>query len=305
MNQNPLRRTDLAAESHDFHCYREALGDSVSYSQKSLGSHEISEISINDPHGESLIGKPMGSYITVSFSKITEMDHNAREDLTKAVTESLCRLIKGLGTPINKVLVAGLGNRSLTADTVGPATAEAITLTRPISLSDPPLFRRLGHLETSMIIPAVLGETGIESSDLVKSAADIVKPDLIIAVDALAARSPKRLMNTIQLCDTGIAPGSGVGNKRPSIDRKTMGVPVIAIGVPTVVDSSALIYDALEGSGIPDKEIPKALEELLSNHKSFFVTSKDCDIVIKELCSMLSEAIDRALSVPEDATLQP
>jgi spore protease len=192
------------------------------------------------------------------------------------------------------VLIAGLGNRNLTADTVGPFAAEGVTMTRPIALSDPSLFEKLNHAETSVIIPCVMGETGIESAHLVKSAVKIVKPDLVIAVDALAARSPDRLLTTLQICDTGIAPGSGVGNGRASINRSTMGVPVIAIGVPTVVESRTLIYDAIAKA--KSKALSQEIERILSEESSFFVSPKDSDVITENAAKIISSSINSAFN---------
>ena len=139
-----------------------------------------------------------------------------------------------------------------------------------------------------------MGQTGIETLELLQGAVDCVKPDLILAVDALAARSCDRLASTLQISDAGIAPGSGVGNHRAPITREAMGVPVIALGVPTVVNSATLVYDALEQAGI--EEIGAPLQRVLKNGKSFFVSPKDSDVVTEEASRLLSDAIGAAFT---------
>lgn len=296
MNQNSFIRTDLATELHESLREEESLASHLCHSEENADGVKISRIHIKSQEGEGLLGKPMGKYITLSFGKVWLMSRDQCQSIAEHLAKAIKELMAHIEPPVKRVLVAGLGNRNLTADTIGPLTAEKITLTRPIALSDPKLFEKLCHLETSVIIPCVSGETGIESTDLVKSAVDIVKPNLIIAVDALGARSPDRLLSTIQLCDTGIAPGSGVGNAKSHINSSSMGVPVIAIGIPTVVDSSTLVYDALEKSGIDANELPGELAELLNNQRSFFVSPKECDIAIKELTSIVAQGLDLALS---------
>lgn len=145
--------------------------------------------------------------------------------------------------------MAGLGNRYIASDAIGPLAVRDITVTRHIKELDPALFGSLGSATVSAIAPGVIRQTGIEAVEIIRGAAENVSPGLIIAIDALAAKSIDRLAVTVQLSDTGIAPGSGIGNARKAIDRATLGIPVISVGVPTVVDSSTLIYDMLNLAG--------------------------------------------------------
>ena len=147
-------------------------------------------------------------------------------------------------------------------------------------------------------MPGISEQTGIESSELIKSAVSMAKPDLVVLIDALAAASPDRLVRTVQLCNTGISPGSGVGNRKERLDRAALGVPVIAVGVPTVVDSSTLVFDALERSGMTQDNIPPSLLELLENGKRFFVSTGDCDASVKELSLIIADALNEAFSLP-------
>ena len=191
--------------------------------------------------------------------------------------------------------MAGLGNRYIASDAIGPLAVRDITVTRHIKELDPALFGSLGSATVSAIAPGVIGQTGIEAVEIIRGAAENVSPGLIIAIDALAAKSIDRLAVTVQLSDTGIAPGSGIGNARKAIDRATLGIPVISVGVPTVVDSSTLIYDMLNLAGADD--IPDCVKNALDNGRSFFVTLKDADSASRENAKLIARAINLAFSV--------
>ena len=196
------------------------------------------------------------------------------------------------------VLVAGLGNRRITADAVGPETVDRITVTKHLQTLDPSLFRQVGQLAVAALAPGVLGDTGVEAAELVAQAAQAVKPDAVIAVDALAARNVDRLGRTVQLSDCGISPGSGVGNRRMALTKSTLGVPVIALGVPMVVNSSTLVRDALSEAGLED--ISPALRAVLENGKSFFVTPKESDAAVEAFSEIMAMALDMALAAPKE-----
>ncbi len=282
--------TDLAAECRDD---AEAGGLSgVRYSENEHGSLSISRIEILDEGGERALGKPKGVYVTLTFP-----DLRYSEDLPSirsALAEQIRFLMDVLAPGAQTVLVVGLGNRRMIADAVGPQTTERILVTRHLRTLEPGLFADLGQRAVAAIAPGVLADTGVEAAHLVKKTVEAVCPDLVIAVDALAARHSDRLGCTVQLSGAGIAPGSGVGNARMALSRDTLGVPVLALGVPTVVNSATLVYDALEKAGV--KELPEALAEVLENQRRFFVTPKDCDEVVDGLCDLLAAALDAALA---------
>ncbi len=236
------------------------------------------------PSGEST-GNPTGNPGEDWSASLEGSEFDASELKKKQREEERC------------VLAVGLGNRKMTADAVGPSTVDQITVTRHLASMDRPLFESLRHRSVAAITPGVLGDTGMESAETVKAVVRQLKPRAIIAVDALAARSTERLATTVQLCDKGIHPGSGVGNDRPGLNEESLGVPVIAVGVPMVVDSSTLVYDVLENAGIT--ELPAALRRVLENGKSFFVSIKEADAAVKTLSEILSEALDEALALAE------
>ena len=292
VNGSKYQRTDMALEA----CPQNEDGSlhGIISNERSIGGFSVTEMQITTPEASSLIGKPQGKYITVSIGKIWLQHDDKWNTAAKIIANELKKLIYESGAP-DGVLIAGLGNRSIVSDAIGPMTLENVTANRHIKESDPSLFEKLHSLPISAVIPGVTGQTGMEALELIKGASDAVKPSVIIVIDALASKSVDRLGTTVQISDTGISPGSGIGNRRHAISRSTLGVPVISVGVPTVVDSSTLVFDTLEKAGVT--EISESLERELENGRSFFVTLKDVDTVISEMSSLLSHSLHIALSL--------
>ena len=280
-------RTDLASEAKEAANIENIRG--ISYCEKDVFGVAVSDMKITSEEGSSIIGKPVGRYITVECKKSWLLSDEEKENVISALTDYITELVpKGNKT----VLVVGLGNRDITPDSLGPRTVDGLIVTRHVKEYDPKLFDSIGQEEIAAIAPGVVGQTGIETLELIRGAVERVKPDVVIAVDALAARSVDRLGSTLQLSDTGISPGSGIGNRRREINRTSIGVPVIAIGVPTVVDSSTLVYDALSKAGIED--IDSSLKSVLENGRSFFVSLKESDVALAESAALISSALNRA-----------
>lgn len=286
-------RTDLACES-------------INTSSHSPGTHykdyvhcsvPISELIIENEEGEKAAGRKIGRYATIHSGYLYLMDEDKKFALTEAISflissfaERLCKCSISKET---KVLIAGLGNRFITADSIGPRTADKIVVTAHITEERARcIFDELGTARICAIHPGVMGQTGIEAVAMIKGACDHFRPDVVIAVDALSARSTKRLCATIQLSDAGIEPGSGIGNRRGAVNSKTLGFPVIAIGVPTVVDSATLISDALMKAGVT--EFDNRLTSVLSEEANFFVSPRDSDSLCEDISSLLAGAINRA-----------
>lgn len=292
-NTNGYTRTDLACESGV------TLDHSVAGAKyREYDCHGISaaELIVTDDEGAAATGRDKGRYVTLSFGNITLMSGEEKNSLESAIAEELASFIEkaaGKITPSTKVLVAGLGNRHITADSLGPAAADGVYVTRHV-IGKIKALDSLGCSIISAVAPGVLGQTGIEAAEIIKGAAALVKPDVIIAIDALAARSVSRLCTTVQLSNSGISPGSGIGNKRLAIDSSSMGAPVVALGVPTVVDSSSMVYDALDEAGI--EKIDDALAAVLENGRSFFVSLKESDTVISSLSEIIGNAINSIFS---------
>ncbi len=264
------------------------------YKRRCAGSTTVETLAVEGEDAERESGRPCGHYVTISDGTLTEprgRSQSVREALRRELTVLSERAVGEKISPSTKVLVAGLGNRFMAPDALGARCADKVNATRHVK-SEFEIFDELGCSDVCTVDPGVLAETGIESYDLIKGAVEKVAPDLVIVVDALAARSTSRLATTVQLSDTGLSPGGGIGNRRPAIDEESLGCPVISIGVPTVVNSSTLIFDALRQAGI--EEISPPLEKILDNGKSFFVSLNDSGMIVERLSDIISYAINSA-----------
>lgn len=285
-------RTDLACESLP-QKVKKGICDGVTIRQYADGDVQITEMEIQNGNGERKTGRKAGKYVTLCAGKVWMYSDCAVAKIRKALAESIKKAIFSTAEKASNFLVAGLGNRSITADALGPLTIDKMTATRHMKVLNRDVFDAIANCELSLIAPGVVGQTGIEASDIIAETAKCVGAECIIAIDALASRSTDRLSCTIQISDSGIHPGAGIGNSRKEISRDTMGCPVISIGVPTVVDSATLVYDALEKAKI--KDVPNELEKVLSGGKSFFVSPKDSDIVVSSMSSLIASALTEAL----------
>ena len=291
-------RTDLASECTAKLDRDKSQLQSKDYSLESIAEKgfELSLLKILNTNGEQVIGKPCGTYVTISIGRIW----HATEERFSAGSEMICKYIKQLyreasgKDEAHNILVAGLGNRYITSDAIGHETLKNVIITRHLEGLNTTLYNMLGGKSVSGIAPGVIGQTGIETLELIKGAAKNVKPDLMIVIDALVARELSNLATTVQITDTGIAPGSGIGNTRQAINRHSVGCPVIAIGVPTVVESSTMVYDALEKAGIDN--ISPSLKTVLENGRGFFVTPKESDTVTVEVSRLIADAINLLVS---------
>lgn len=243
------------------------------------------------------LGRPMGEYVTVTCGGIWRLDRDRQEALERVISRVLIRMLKqqtGKSPGENlEVLVVGLGNSEITADAVGPQAVRELLVTRHLREQEPEIFRRMECCAVSALAPGVLGQTGMEVAEVVSGAVRRCRPDAIVAIDALAARSCERLAATVQLSNTGISPGSGIGNDRCALNQKSLGVPVIALGIPTVVDSSTLVYDALHQAGI--EQVDGRLREILENGRRFYVSPKEADLITARTALLVAHAINRAL----------
>ncbi len=287
-------RTDMAAECcADLDLEQGVRG--IRFREYQRERIPVSRLEITDEEGEQILGKPRGCYITLDVGKIWLESDAAFETAVIVLGEELKALVEAKVEKLDSVLVVGLGNRFITSDAVGPLTVKHLTVSRHMKEWEPQLFEALATLPIAAIAPGVVGQTGIETAWLIRGTAEAITPSVILCVDALAAKSVERLAVTVQLSDNGIAPGSGIGNRRQAIDEAFLGIPVIAIGVPTVVDSSTMVYGMLEKAGVT--ELSPALKTELDNGRSFFVTLKDADTATAEMARMVAQAIHHAFSV--------
>ena len=304
-------RTDLALEA------RELVGDErseisgVRYSVRREGDYEvtISVVEVLNEEGEKAMGKPKGRYVTLECPELKENILEAHQEVMEILTRELRRMI-----PLKddtKTLVIGLGNRQVTADALGPLAVSGLLVTRHLYAVAPhELKDRIRPV--SAIAPGVMGQTGVETGELVAGLTDKVKPDVVIAIDALASRRTSRVNTTIQIADTGINPGAGVGNFRQELSSKTLGVPVISIGVPTVVDAATIVSDTIEylqdtmkaQGGIQmhifqnfsEQEKYQLIQEVLKpNIGDLYVTPKDMDAVAQRLGNVIAGALNMVL----------
>jgi spore protease len=268
----------------------------VRYREECIGRCRIERIELLEEDCARKMGKPRGNYVTLHcrpFWKLGEEELEEAIRLLAGEIRAMCLPAEGI-TERFGVLVVGLGNAEITADAVGPKTVHRLTVTRHLHEHDREIFRLLGRCQLSAIAPGVLGQTGMEAAALVADAARTAEAKAVIAVDALAARATERLAATVQIADTGIRPGSGIGNSRAAITAESCGVPVIALGVPTVVDSSTLVWDALSRAGIgaPSEELRRVLED----GRSYIVSPRESDQIASSVSALLAQAINRLLT---------
>lgn len=281
----------------------------------------ITRVKVETENGAKVMGKPVGKYLTLEAPNLAVPDEDYHREISLKLAEYLKELIgkELLEQEELSILVIGLGNREVTPDALGPYVAEQVCVTRHIVKEYGKYAMGMERVKSvSAVVPGVMGQTGMESQEIVKGIVKETGPDLVIAVDALAARNSRRLNRTIQIADTGIHPGSGVGNHRNGLTRETLGIPVIAIGVPTVVDAATIVNDTMENfiealesskmlKGVGDvlktysnAEKYELVKELISPHlNGMFVTPKDEDEMVKQISYTISEALNVLLTDSE------
>ncbi|MCH5258959.1 MAG: GPR endopeptidase [Lachnospiraceae bacterium] len=284
-------RTDLALEA------RESIEDRAEglhgvvveeHYEESSDVH-ITKVIVETKNGAKMLGKPMGVYITLEAPAMTEPEDDYHQEISEILADQL-RSILPEPDREQSILVVGLGNREVTADSLGPNVVDNLFINRHIVKEYGKVaYNRSKMHQVSSLIPGVMAKTGMESAEIIKGVISETKPDVVIVIDALAARSTKRLNRTIQITNTGIHPGSGVGNHRNAITEESLHVPVLALGVPTVVDAATIVGDALG-------ERPVALKEL----NNMYVTTKDVDQQIQQISHILCDGINKALNCPEE-----
>lgn len=287
-------RTDLAIENKEMYD-SENKGQKIEISGVEVETENfedligITRIKITDEHGSKALSKPLGNYITLEIEGIVDASQEIKDKAARALSGELKRLIKFHNKL--KVLIIGLGNDKVTPDSLGPYTVSKVRVTRHYFL----MYDADSADDMSCVsgfIPGVMGSTGMETADLIMSAVKIAKPEVIIAIDALAARNLNRISTTLQISDTGISPGSGTGNMRKELTEKTLGTKVVAIGVPTVIDSKTLILDSLAGFLKDSDGAENYMEE---NGMEMIVTSTDIDQVIKDFSDVIADGINITL----------
>lgn len=260
----------------------------------------VTTVEIKDEQGANAMKKPIGTYITIEAPELNQ----AAEDYNRTVSNSIADNLKKLTGTLSSddILVVGLGNREVTPDALGPQVVDNLFVTRHLIRELGREFKEKNHLgSVSAISPGVMAQTGMETVEIIKGVIEETNPKLIIVIDALASRSIDRVNTTVQICDTGINPGSGVGNNRKALNEESLGVKVIAIGSPTVVDAATIVADTLskyfEATEFSEEEIFKFISEVNGKQVyNMFVTPKNIDEAVKRLSYTISEAINSSFS---------
>lgn len=295
-------RTDLALEAREFvEDANGALRGVIveEYDTEGVEIH-VTRVQITTKNGAKMLGKPMGTYVTLEVPQLSEMGENSDVgEQHRLVAQEISSQLKELlpkTEDVPSVLIVGLGNRDVTADALGPEVVGHLCITRHmIKEYGKMAFLKENTAMVSSMVPGVMAKTGMETAEIVAGIVSQTQPDVVIVVDALAARSTKRLNRTIQISNTGIHPGSGVGNHRNAITQEVLGIPVIAMGVPTVVDAATIVGDALERMHREMKEaiFLRARDSVsLAELNNMYVTAKDIDATIKRLSFTLAEALN-------------
>lgn len=283
-------RTDLAIESLYTH-----QDDGILQEQEQTDSLTVTRIAVTTENAAQLVGKPMGKFVTLESDALFNCDPTPLENSAKVLSTELKKL---LPSEFQRVLVVGLGNRNITPDALGPSVLERVMITNHM----------MGYLPTEdgedfsavgAFAPGVLGITGLETVEIVKGVVERFQPSVVLAVDALCAASPGRMFTTVQLTDTGIHPGSGVGNRREGLNQESLGVPVIAIGIPTVVDANAIVHTTLQRFFEANESLAEADNMIggILQHgvKNMFVSPKDIDNLIARSARVVAGGINLAL----------
>lgn len=292
-------RTDLAVEAHeqvrDIEKAKEITG--VTFEEEGDENLRITRVRITLQEAADKLGKPCGTYITIESPALLKNDADICRRTSETIKKELSALIQNINPKLT--MVAGLGNSSITPDSIGPKAIRSLFITRHLFTEFSEEFSK-GLSPVCAVAPGVLGITGIETGEIIKGIADRVKPSLLIAVDALASRSIGRVGTTVQIADTGISPGSGVGNSRKSLTGADLGIPVIAIGVPMVVDAVSIAADAVDaiieksGAEVDENQRYNMISEAFRGNP-MIVTPKDVDALAERVSGVLAEGLNLAL----------
>ena len=306
-------RTDMAIERNDIYKKQNNIEnqiDGIETEEEEKGQIKISRVKILNEQGEKALAKPKGDYVTLDVKNIKTVDEEGIEKIAEVLGDELREIIKKHISDTEDILVVGLGNLYVTPDALGPKVVPEIQVTRHI-LQYMPSAMPEDTRPVSAISPGVLGITGIETMEILKGIVDNIKPKMLIVIDALASRSIERISSSIQIADTGIVPGAGVGNTRKEISIKTLGIPVIALGIPTVVDLASITNDcidlfieSLQQKAMSNDYLNKLREKdnyeeikeaLIPKDYNMIVTPKEIDKLIENMSKIVSKGINMSL----------
>ncbi len=303
-------RTDMAVERNDMYKKQNGQIDGVEVQNEEKENIKITRVKITNEEGEKALNKPKGNYITLDIKNIKTIDNEQIEKISDNLAEELRNIIKEHISDTEDILIVGLGNLYVTPDALGPKVVPEIEITRHI-LEYMPKAMPEDTRPVSAISPGVLGTTGIETMEILKGIVENVKPKMLIVIDALATRSIERISSSIQIADTGIVPGAGVNNTRKEISQKTLGIPVIALGIPTVVDLASITNDCidlfienLQQKAMSNDYLNKLREQdnyeeikeaLVPKDYNMIVTPKEIDKLIENMSKIVATGINMAM----------
>lgn len=306
-------RTDMAVERRDL--YRKANNieneiDGIESNEEEIEDIRITRVQITNAQGEKALQKPMGNYITIDVKKINNIAPEKEDKIVEVISQELSKIVDKHIQKQEEIMIVGLGNLYSTPDSLGSRVVNEVEITRHIKIYLPQ-YIDANTRAISAISPGVLGTTGIESAEIIRGIVDKIQPKMILAIDSLCSKNVSRINKSIQISDTGIVPGGGVGNSRDELSEKTLGIPVIALGVPTVVEMASITNDCLdlfiedlqkkaESNDVLNKlkdedNYQKIKEALIPNDYNFIVTPKEIDELIDSMKDILSRGINEAL----------
>ncbi len=289
-------RTDMAVERRDLYRNANKVEDEIKgieCEEEKLEDITVTRVKITNKEGEKALDRKMGNYITIDVKKIHNITTEKEQKIIDTFSDELTAIIDKHVEKNDEILIVGLGNLYATPDSLGSKVVQNIEITRHIKIYLPNAIDR-NTRSVSAITPGVLGTTGIETVEIVKGIVDNIKPKLVIAIDSLCSKNIDRINKSIQISDTGIIPGGGVGNKQAELSLETLGIPVIGVGVPTVLDAATIVIDTLNSCEIDISE-NEVVNKMKLNNFNFIVTPKEIDTLIESMTNIVSEGINMSL----------
>lgn len=286
-------RTDMAVERRDLYRNANKLEDEirgVECEEEKVDDINITRVKITNSEGEQALQRRIGNYITIDIKKIHNITEDKENQIIKTFSKELKSIIDKHIKPNEEILIVGLGNSFSTPDSLGAKVVQNIEITRHIKIYLPNAIDR-NTRSVSAITPGVLGTTGIETVEIVRGIVDNIKPKLVIAIDSLCSKNIDRINKSIQISDTGIVPGGGVGNRQAELSKDTLGVPVIGVGIPTVLDAATIVIDTLNACDVNISE-NEIVDKMKLNNFNFIVTPKEIDELIENMTAIVSEGIN-------------
>ncbi len=289
-------RTDMAVERRDLYKSANKLEEEINgieCEEQKIDDITVTRVKITNREGEQALDRKMGNYITIDIKKINNITTEKEQKIIETFSNELSKIIDKHVNKNEEILIVGLGNLYATPDSLGSKVVQNIEITRHIKIYLPNAIDK-NTRSVSAITPGVLGTTGIETIEIVRGIVDNIKPKLVIAIDSLCSKNIDRINKSIQISDTGIIPGGGVGNKQEELSERTLNIPVIGVGIPTVLDAATIVIDTLNRCDIsvPEDEI---VDKMKLNNFNFIVTPKEIDSLIDSMSNIVSEGINMCI----------